>query len=45
MGRHLAEVAHSLSAHLDDIDYEAQQEISASPPARRIVIIAVETGS
>lgn len=39
MGRRLAEMAHSLSAHLDDIDYEAQQEISASPPARHAAII------
>ena len=38
-GRRLAEMAHSLSAHLDDIDYEAQQEISSSPPARRAAII------
>ena len=27
MGRRLAEMAHFLSARLDDIDYEAQQEI------------------
>ena len=39
MGRRLAEMAHSLSAHLDDIDYQAQQEISSSPPARRAAII------
>jgi hypothetical protein len=40
MGRRLAEMAHSLSAHLDDIDYEVQQEISSSPPARHAAIIA-----
>jgi hypothetical protein len=39
MGRRLAEMAHSLSAHLDGIDYEAQQEISSSPLARRAAII------
>jgi len=33
-------MAHSLSAHLEDIDSEAQQEISSSPPARRGAIIA-----
>ena len=35
----MAEMAHGLSAHLDDIDSEAQQEISSSPPARRAAII------
>jgi len=39
-GRRLAEMAHSLSAHLDDIDSEAQQEMSSSPPACRGAMIA-----
>jgi hypothetical protein len=37
-GRRLAEMAHSLSAHLDDIDSEAQQEISSSPARRGAII-------
>ncbi len=37
--RRLAEMANDLSARLDDIDYEARQKISSSPPAGHAAVI------